>query len=157
MPRKKQKWQDVYWANVDKRGPDECWEYKGGKAVGYGYVGAYQNARGKYGEYAHRLTYMIHHGPIPKGVYIRHRCHNKLCCNEAHLIAGTPKDNHRDSYKAGRLPKMNCSGLSHDDVREIRRLYADKEMTQTAIARKYNMTQANVSAICRRKTWQEVE
>lgn len=46
---------------------------------------------------AHEYAWRCHNGPVPKGKLLRHRCHNKLCCNEKHLELGTAKDNYHDS------------------------------------------------------------
>lgn len=33
----------------------------------------------------HRFIYEINYGPIPSGYEIHHSCHNRKCCNIAHL------------------------------------------------------------------------
>lgn len=57
-----------------------------------------------------------------------------------------------------------CRGASHvsaklteDDIRHIRALYISGEQSQSQIADYYNSTQANISAIVRRKTWRHVK
>lgn len=47
---------------------------------------------------AHRFSYELLHGSIPKGYVIRHSCENKLCVNPQHLICGTHNQNSHD-YK----------------------------------------------------------
>lgn len=54
----------------------------------------------------HRASYEITHGPIPKGAYILHKCHNRKCIYAEHLYAGSHKENMIDMVKAGR----SCSG-----------------------------------------------
>jgi len=47
-------------------------------------------------EAAHRISWRIVNGPIPKGKFICHKCHNPPCVNPDHLYLGTPADNVRD-------------------------------------------------------------
>ena len=77
--------------------PDSCWEWRGKYSSGYGYF--YYKGR-KY--LMHRLMYEIWYGKIPKGLLIRHMCHNHQCCNPDHLRSGTQKQNMADMRKAGR-------------------------------------------------------
>lgn len=77
--------------------PDSCWEWRGRYSAGYGYF--YYKGR-KY--MMHRLMYEIWYGSIPKGMVIRHMCHNHQCCNPEHLKMGTQKQNMADMRKAGR-------------------------------------------------------
>ena len=64
-------------------------------------------------------------------------------------------DRHSSKTRPDRVPRGERSGsakLSYADVIEIRRSYAAKEMSQYALARKFNVTQANISIIVLRKS-----
>lgn len=58
---------------------------------------------------AHRFSYLAFKGEIPKGLLIRHICHNKLCCNPDHLLLGTDKDNYHDSLEVHKAVNLDKS------------------------------------------------
>lgn len=41
-------------------------------------------------------------GAIPDGLFVCHRCDNKLCCDTEHMFLGTPKENTHDAIRKGR-------------------------------------------------------
>lgn len=45
---------------------------------------------------AHRVSFLIHHGEIPDGMQVLHRCDVRNCVNPNHLWLGTVKDNAQD-------------------------------------------------------------
>lgn len=99
-----------FWANVDKRGPDECWPWTGGIMVkdGRGVIWT-----GRKNETAPRMSYMIHHGPIAPGLFACHQCDNPNCVNPAHIWLGRPVDNARDAQSKRRLSGMNKTHCIH--------------------------------------------
>lgn len=70
----------------------------------YGYVQV--NFKGKR-VFQHRLSYMIHRGHIPDGLYVLHTCDNRRCWNPEHLWLGTISDNKQDELKKGRNYEAN--------------------------------------------------
>ncbi len=75
-----------------------CWIWtRGCNSKGYGY--AFHNGVTLS---AHRLSYMLHHGPIPAGYYVMHACDFPPCVNPWHLSVGTPADNTRDAVRKQR-------------------------------------------------------
>lgn len=146
--------------------PDACWGWTGATdGKGYGRQYSY---RLKHGAPAPRISWEIHVGPIPAGMYICHRCDNPICTNPRHLFLGTHADNMRDMHRKGRYPKTKPSPharrgsaspsakLTEDDVRAIRVRFFDGA-TMTAIAREYRVDRQTIASILYHKTWRHVE
>lgn len=67
---------------------------------GYGQTRIKQGGRWR-GAGAHQVAYYLATGRWERkaeGRLVRHLCHNRLCCNPAHLKGGTPLDNSWDRY-----------------------------------------------------------
>lgn len=76
-----------------------CWEWKRAtNNIGYG---MFRWATGIM-RTAHRVSYELFKGPIPKGLVVCHTCDNPKCVNPDHLWLGTMKDNHTDMVNKGR-------------------------------------------------------
>jgi hypothetical protein len=111
--------------------------------------------------YAHRLIWEIVNGPIPSGMVVCHKCDNPACVRPDHLFLGTQAENLDDMRFKGRHynpPVLRGAAgtnakLSEDNVREIRRLAAETDLTQKAIGEKFGITQGTVWNIINRKTW----
>lgn len=68
---------------------DDCHLFIGCKdRDGYGLI----NINGKTTR-AHRYSYEIYNGDLPKNCVIHHTCHRRNCVNPAHLQAITPQSN----------------------------------------------------------------
>lgn len=72
--------EERFWARVDKRGPDECWEWMTKKRKGYGIF--YDD--GKHIR-AHRVAWELTQGESNEGKSVLQRCRNRACVNPSHL------------------------------------------------------------------------
>lgn len=77
---------DRFWEKVSRT--DGCWNWTGTISNQYGSL----KVNGK-DLRAHRISYEINIGPIPEGMLIDHKCHNRLCVNPTHLQLATFKQN----------------------------------------------------------------
>ncbi len=90
-----------FWAQVDRRGNDECWLWMGHcQWNGYGQYGTTGT------RLAHRIAYQYLIGPIPEGFVVDHMCHvrdrdcskaidcpHRRCCNPAHAEIKRQREN----------------------------------------------------------------
>lgn len=147
---------ELFWAKVDVRGPDECWEWLGCKnGSGYGTFTGWIGA--------HRYSYQLHYGDIPAKMCVCHSCDNKACVNPRHLWIGTYRDNSLDAGRKGKMANNHPKGtlnpkvkVNEETVREIRLLYATRKYRQVDLAKQFCISQTQVSQITRRGCWADV-
>lgn len=146
-----------FWEKVDRRGPDECWEWTASiNRKGYGGISTGSIRRGDYKRHiASRVSWELHYGPIPDGMFVCHNCDNPPCVNPAHLWLGTHTENLQDMSAKGRASTPSAK-LTKEQVIEIRQLYADG-MGQTAIAERYDVRHEAIYKIVHRLRWKHVE
>ena len=117
-----------FWTKIDKDGPNGCWIWNGSRnEKGYGLMGTIGNKNYR----AHRFSWELVHGPIPKGGdyhgnCILHRCDNPPCVNPAHLFMGTNLDNRRDAWAKDRHVRGERSmhaRLKEADVLKLRKAF----------------------------------
>lgn len=121
-----------------------CWLWGGGT------IKAEYKRYGKIsGKLAHRLSYEMHIGPIPNGMFVCHHCDTPLCVNPAHLYAGTHMDNMRDVRVRNRSKRPRIAPkLSDDGVREIRNYRPQKgEAFVKMFCKKYGIGKTYVHEI----------
>jgi len=149
--------EDRFWAKVNKI-EGRCWEWTAAlDTAGYGSFRVGSRLVG-----AHRISYEIHHGPIPDGLWILHHCDNPCCVNPEHLFLGTRSDNMFDCSRKGRYVNNALCGedspdakLTNRDVLSIRQSYKDGH-TQRRLALEYGVSPANISCIIRRFSWKHI-
>lgn len=86
-----------------------CWLFAGSwDGGGYGQV---STEKGKAPAKAHRVSFEHHHGDIPEGLHVCHRCDTPCCVNPHHLFAGTATDNMQDCFSKGRNNLLSLANL----------------------------------------------
>lgn len=90
--------------------------------------------------------------PIPNGLVVRHKCDNKWCINPLHLESGTQKDNMNDMSIRGRSTYGEKSASAKINATQAKEIY-ESNCSQTIIAKKYGISQVQVSRIKRGEKW----
>jgi hypothetical protein len=96
--------------------PNDCWPWTASvDHRGYGQFRGNEVAMSR----AHRVSWVLMFGQIPEDKLVLHNCHNRRCCNPAHLRLGTAQENTEDMMKAGR----HVSGfkIMHEERKEALR------------------------------------
>lgn len=151
-----------------------CWIWLYGlTSEGYGTV----RFRGR-SRRAHRVSWVLHRGPIPNGAFVCHHCDNPICINPDHLFIGTAADNNKDRRRKGRdfalknptaasvMMKANAitnpnpprgekngrAKLTRRVIRSIKRMAANGKF-QAEIAARYQVSQSCISLIVTGKRW----
>lgn len=139
-----------FWKYVSKVDGD-CWLWSGTKnANGYGVLGINKKMF-----LAHRFSFELHKGKIPKGYCICHSCDVPACVNPKHLWSGTLKQNSIDMAKKGRFSK-NLRKLTLEKVLKIRRLDQGKKLSQRDLGLMFGVTKSTISFIVNKKTWKYI-
>ena len=145
-----------FWAKVDKT--ESCWLWTASRQS-FGY-GTFMLTKGKFTR-AHRFSWELHNGPVPKGLFVLHRCDVPSCINPDHLYLGTDRDNARDRRERGRWKRKkphdqwgekNPNAILSDA--EVAAMLADLATggRPVSVARKYGIKYKTLWAIRRRKT-----
>jgi len=112
-------------------------------------------------ERAHRVSWEIHNGPIPKGdgyhgTCVLHRCDVRACVNPDHLFLGSIADNISDMIAKGRQRHSSLKGTAHGMSKlssiDAVKIFNDPRF-QTAIASDYGISQTTISKIKRGEHW----
>ena len=123
--------ENLFWSRVTKG--EGCWVHSGS----FGSHG-YPQATGHNGQSgpAHRLSWILHNGDIGEGLFVCHRCNNKLCVRPDHLYLGTHKQNMDDMAKAGhpnRLLTYEAVQAARSSGKPIRQLARELGVSQKAV------------------------
>lgn len=104
----------------------------------------------------HTLVVEAFIGCVPPGYQVNHKNGNRADNRLSNLEIVTPQQNamHAAGVLGAYRGKRNgMTKLTAAQVREIRRLYATGNITQTALAERYQVNQGTVWCILQRRTW----
>lgn len=107
---------------------------------------------------AHKASYELANGPVPKGLQVLHKCDVRLCVNPEHLYAGTHNDNMRDRQSRDRQAKgERCKKtLRAESVLSIRERHRVDGVSYTQMAKEYGVSDTTIHAIINRRTWKHI-
>ena len=153
-----------FWAKVDRRSDDECWEWTACKnSDGYGSI----YCEGRMLK-AHRVSWEINVDEIPDGMDVLHHCDNPSCVNPTHLFVGTKRDNMLDAYAKGRKTQIGerngFSILTRKQVIQIKKgvsnaefKHGDKSSFARYWADEFNVSFECVRSIVNNYSWTHIK
>lgn len=152
MPKTNLTEEERYWAKVDRRGPEECWEWTAYRnKLGYGCFGVDGSS-----VLAHRYGFELANGPFDPELCVLHRCDNPPCQNPAHFFLGDRVANNADRHQKGRSAKGERMGahvvLTEDAVRAMNRLYRSG-VSIPDIAREFGVKKGTVASVAYGLSW----
>lgn len=106
---------------------------------------------------AHRMSWVLNKGVIPKGQKVLHRCDVPECVNPKHLFLGTQQDNIKDCIDKGR--RLTPEGQSHCNAKlteeQVIAIRNDSRQ-QKLIAAEYGVSRFTIGDIQHRRNWKHV-
>jgi HNH endonuclease/Mitochondrial ribosomal protein subunit L20 len=98
---------------------------------------------------AHRLSWIIHRGPIPPGKWVLHTCDARKCVNPEHLYLGTIKENNADRTARKRHPHH----IDDNIIARIQSLreYAPDIWSYKNLAKTFKVSLATVQKIVKKQ------
>ena len=127
-----------------------CWLWTGAvDDCGYGRI-----AVNKINKTAHRISWPLHKGDIPKNMCVCHVCDVPSCVNPNHLFLGTHASNmkDRDEKERGYVPHGTQHWKCKLKETEVIKIFNDPRH-RTEIANDYSITKENVTAIKSGRNW----
>lgn len=138
---------------IDESG---CWLWTGGtrtNSKGVPYPRHWTDSGKSTG--AHRFSFELVHGSIPKFMYVCHKCDTPLCVNPDHLFVGTHHDNMRDmvakkrSFTGRGEDKKGRAKLTNQQADQIRKM----DVSHSKLASMFGVSQTTISRIKRGESY----
>lgn len=140
---------DRFWAKVDKKEDNECWEWIGNlQHDGYPRFKITTKVI-----LAHRFSWELHNGDIPNKMLVCHHCDNRKCVNPNHLFLGTHQDNSTDMVLKGRHRNPTKNKIDKNIADKIRTIYNSRKYTQKELGLMFSLHQSSISLIVTNKEW----
>jgi hypothetical protein len=128
-----------------------CWIWIGSRNKrNYGQM---STRRGCSPVHASRVSWGLHYGEIPRGMFVLHRCDNPPCVNPEHLFVGNQKENVADMLRKRRGLVGQKNGQAKLNVDEVLAIREMSGKSQQQIAQQFGINQQQVSKIRLRKRW----
>lgn len=136
-----------------------CWLWTGAllKSGGYGALTVNRST-----VRAHRLSWELHRGTIPSGLFVCHKCDTPSCVNPDHLFLGTNLENMHDRDAKNRVSRDHMRGeknpntrLTSDQVRAMRKERASGRSTAD-IAKRFGVCWGSADDVVRGRSWSHV-
>lgn len=167
-----------FWSKINKDGPvpphcpelGPCWTWTDvPDRRGYGKLRV-----GDHKEFAHRLSWRLHNGPIPTNKpCVLHKCDTPLCVNPEHLFLGTQADNAADRSAKGRSAtgerngkhthpenrargERNGSAKLTSETAAVARRSAEEGESCKSIARRLGVSDTAIRFLIKGTTWTHV-
>ena len=122
-----------------------------------GYFGVRLSKNGKhYNKTIHRLLLETFVGSCPSGMQCRHLDGNKQNNGLGNLCWGTHSENQQDRVRHGtdnNGEKNPASKLTEEDVKEIRKRYKTKYISQRKLAKEFGISQTQIGRIINDTSW----
>jgi hypothetical protein len=151
-----QTFEQAFWKFAQKS--KGCWKWNGEiDKDGYGRM-KLPHSKGK--RLAHRASWQVHNGEIPKGLCVLHKCDNPPCVNPDHLFLGTNRDNSDDMVRKNRQARGSKSGraiLTESDVLKIRKMYKSNGHNIVAISKAFpQVKRVSIHDVVYRYAWKHI-
>jgi len=134
-----------------------CWMWTAAiNEKGYGMIGL---PRTNKISRAHRVSWELHNGKIPVGLFVLHKCDTPLCVNPEHLFIGTLKDNSQDMVSKGRgvTPDNRGERATWHKLTEAQALDCmTRRMSARKFAEMYGVSRSAVQRIWEGKNWRHL-
>lgn len=109
---------------------------------------------------AHRISYKLFVGKIPKRKLVLHKCDIRHCINPKHLFLGTQQDNiddmcNKKRNSCGIGQKHGMAKLTNRKVINIRK-FLSQGMSIHDLCKKYKITRRNMEDIRNGKIWKHL-
>lgn len=110
---------------------------------------------------AHRHSWELSRGPIPKGMCVCHHCDNPRCVRPSHLFIGTRKDNMQDCKSKGRTWRGGATRGEQHPFRKltektVRAIRLDKTTSSNSLAKKLGVTHRTILLVRKMETWRHI-
>lgn len=144
-----------FWSKVSKS--DGCWTWTCVcRKSEYGQI---ELPRRGGSAKAHRVSWAIEHGSVPRDLFVLHECDNKNCVRPSHLFLGTHQDNMDDMVAKGRAtsPLGEDHGMSRFTVADVMRIRSRAgTVSNRTQAIEYGCWPSTIDGIVKRTSWSHV-